>query len=243
MVDARSGWVAFLLTALLSASFPAVADTAGGTPLAEQDGGTLFGEVEKRALHYVFTVDGIEVGTAEGEIVKTSDNSWRVLARYDIDVELVGLDLYSLKMTTKERYKGRRLVAIDTTSVENDEEHRVLGKAEGDHFVFSYDGGEQHKAAADIVPSTQLWRRGLLRRTHVLHVMEGEPFDREAEPLGQKEVETASGVQTLTGYHIDTPYETAEIWYDDEGLMWRAVVDRVGTTLIVTRRPKPEKKS
>ncbi len=206
--------------------------------LEARSGAVLFGDAERQALRYSFSTENQQVGTAEGEIVRIDEKTWRVRARYEIVVDVLGLELYDLEMTVRERYRGARLVFLDIESTENGEKHRVTGKAEGAVFAYTHNG-EAHEAPADIVPSTKLWRRGMLARTRVVHAVKGKLFDRSAEPLGTKTFATPDGEQPLEGMHVDTPYETADLWYDDSGLLERAVLDRMGLELIIRRQPKP----
>lgn len=227
-IAGRAGLAAAALAAaLIAAATPgrAEADTAGRV---------LFGDVEDRTLRYIFQIDGERVGTAEGRILRTDPRTWRVEARYAIAVELLGVDVYQLELEATETYRGARLIALTTRGAENGADLALSGEAAADGFRYRHNG-EPGLAAADIVPSTQLWRRDLLRRTRVLHAIEGEPFDRMAEALGDRTFETEDGPQTLSGYHIETPYETAELWFDAEGLLQRATLDRMGVTLDIRR--------
>ena len=219
----------------------AAALCAGAAQAADQDasdGEALFGDIDERALRYEFRVEGERVGIGEGRITRTAPETWRVEISYDIDVEVLGVDLYSLDMDATEVYRGNRLIALDTRAVENGDTHEIEGRAEGDHFRYTHNG-EPGEVAADVVPSTQLWRRDLLTRTRVLHVVEGEPFDRTTEAVGEETFETPTGEQTLSGVHIDTPYETADLWFDAEGLMQRCVLDRMGVTMTIRRLAGP----
>lgn len=223
-----AGLAAAALSAMLiAAATPALAESASA-------GRTLFDDVEDRALSYVFQIDGERVGIAEGRILRTDPRTWRVEARYAIAVELLGVDVYQLELEATETYRGARLVALRTRGAENGTDLAMSGEAAEDGFRYRHNG-EPGLAAADIVPSTQLWRRDLLRRTRVLHAIEGEPFDRAAEALGDRTFETEDGPETLSGYHIETPYETAELWFDAEGLLQRATLDRMGVTLEIRR--------
>ena len=56
---------------------------------------------------------------------------------------------------------------------------------------------------------------------------------------GEETFETPTGEQTLSGVHIDTPYETADLWFDAEGLMQRCVLDRMGVTMTIRRLAGP----
>lgn len=219
----------------------AAAFCAGAAQAAEQDasdGEALFGDIEERALRYEFRVEGERVGIGEGRITRTAPETWRVEISYDIDVEVLGVDLYSLDMDATEVYRGARLVELDTRAVENGDTHEIKGSAQGERFHYTHNG-EPGEVAADVVPSTQLWRRDLLTRTRVLHVVEGEPFDRTTEAIGEETFETPEGARTLSGVHIDTPYETAELWFDAEGLMQRCMLERMGVTMHIRRLPDP----
>jgi len=217
------------LSAAALAAFPAAADDA-------REGEALFGDIEERQLRYEFRVEGERVGVGEGGITRTAPETWRVEISYDIDVEVLGVDLYSLDMDASEIYRGGRLVELKSRAVENGEVHEIDGAAEGDVFRYTHNG-EPGEVAGDVVPSTQLWRRDLLTRTRVLHVVEGEPFDRTTEAIGEQTFETPEGERTLSGVHIDTPYETADLWFDDEGLMQRCVLERMGVTMKIRRLP------
>ncbi|MEQ8602588.1 MAG: DUF6134 family protein [Marivibrio sp.] len=218
---------ALALSAAALASFSAAADDA-------RDGAALFGDIEERALRYEFRVEGERVGIGEGRITRTAPETWRVEISYDIKVEVLGVDLYTLDMDATEVYRGARLVALKSRAVENGDEHEIDGAAEGELFRYTHNG-EPGEVAADVVPSTQLWRRDLLTRTRVLHVVEGEPFDRSTERIGTRTFETPEGERPLDGVHIDTPYETAELWFDEEGLMQRCELERMGVTMHIRR--------
>lgn len=225
----------------------ALALVAGGIPLERAraddaaDARRLFGDIDNRALKYEFLVDEQRVGTGEGRIRKIGEARWQVDIRYEIDVDLLGVDVYSLHLEARETYEGARLVALKSDSTEDGERHEVSGEADGDVFRYTHNGAAA-EATPDIVPSTELWRRQLLKRTRVLHVVEGEPFDRTTEPAADKRIEGPDGeTTTLEGVYIETPYETATLWFDAEGLLQRAVVDRMGTTLDIRRMAMEEK--
>ncbi|MBP5856636.1 hypothetical protein KAJ83_06425 [Marivibrio halodurans] len=228
----------------------ALALIAMGVPFgpAQADGGTgdaadarlLFGDIDNRALKYEFLVDEQRVGIGEGRIRKVGEARWQVDIRYEIDVELLGVDVYTLHLEARETYEGARLVALDSDSTEDGEHHEVSGRADGDVFRYTHNG-EEAEAVSDIVPSTELWRRQLLKRTRVLHVVEGEPFERTTEPAEDRRIEGPDGeTVVLEGVYIETPYETATLWFDAEGLLQRAVVDRMGTTLDIRRMAMEE---
>lgn len=198
----------------------------------------LFGDIDERALRYEFLVDEGRVGIGEGRIVKTGPARWRVEISYDIDVDLLGVGIYDLNLEAVEIYEGSRLVSLESKSVEDGVEHLVSGEAKEDHFAYTHNG-EAGQAEPDVVPSTQLWRQRLLERTRVLHVIEGKPFDRTGTPQGEREVESQDGETiTVSGVHIETPFETADLWYDAEGLLQQAEVDRTGVVLVIKRLAK-----
>ncbi len=223
------------VAALLAAPLLGAMAAGGAVADDEAEARALFGDIDDRALKYEFRVEGSRVGLGHGRIVKTGDAEWRVEIAYEIDVDLLGVDVYDLDLEATEIYRGARLVSLKSEAVEDGARHRIEGEAEGDRFHFTHNG-EKGEAAADVVPSTQLWRKRLLKRTRALHVIEGKLFDRTAEPTGESEIETPSGASlTVEGVHIETPFETADLWYDAEGLLQRAKVERMGTTLLIRR--------
>lgn len=223
-----AGAAALMLLALGASAEPAPADDAG-------DARRLFGDITDRELRYEFRVEGDRVGIGEGRIRKIGPARWQVDIAYEIDVDVLGVDLYDLDLEARETYRGARLVALESDSTEDGERHEISGEADGDVFRYTHNGAAA-EVAADIVPSTQLWRKRLLERTRVLHVIEGEPFDRTPHPIEDRTVEGQDGGEmVLEGVHIETPHETADLWYDREGLLQRAVVDRMGVTMVIRR--------
>lgn len=213
----------------------ALALVAGVSAPASAETDALFGDLAGTTLRYDISVGGDAAGDAEGSIRRTADGNWEVAMRTKIDVEVIGsVSIYTLEMAVTEVYGEGRLLALDVEAEENGEKNAMSGEADGDVFRFTHNG-DPGTADRNLVPSTQLWRERMLERRTVLHVIDGIVFERKVETLGTETHDTGSATPDLAGYRVESPDETATLWFDTDGLLYKAVLDRLGISLVIER--------
>ncbi|MEQ8830275.1 MAG: DUF6134 family protein [Alphaproteobacteria bacterium] len=201
---------------------------------AETD--ALFGDLAGTTLFYDINVGDAPSGHAKGTILRTEDGNWEVRMETKIEVEVIGgISIYSLHMSVSEIYGGGVLVGLDVDARENDQHNRMTGRMEGSQFRFTHNG-KVGTGDRNLVPSTQLWRERMLQRKRVLHVIDGEMFERRISAIGKERVSTDKGVLDLNGYTVESPDERATLWFDPDGLLYKAELERLGVTLVIQRR-------
>lgn len=226
MTAARTG-ACFAVAAILAL-------TRAAPAMADVD--ALFGDLAGTTLSYDISVDDDPSGHAQGTILRTEDGNWEVRMETKIEVEVIGgISIYSLHMSVSEIYGDGVLVGLDVDARENDQHNRMTGRMEGSLFHFTHNG-KVGTGDRNLVPSTQLWRERMLERKRVLHVIDGEMFERRVSAIGSERISTDKGVLDLKGYTVESPDERATLWFDPDGLLYKAELERLGITLVIQRR-------
>lgn len=210
--------------------------TGTGSVKAEAEADALFGDLAGTTLYYDISVDEELSGHAEGKILRTKDGNWEIRMETKIEVEVIGgISIYSLHMSVSEVYGDGVLVGLDVEARENDQHNRMTGQIDGSVFRYTHNG-EPGTGDLNLVPSTQLWRERMLQRKRVLHVIDGEMFERRVSAIGREQISTDQGVLDLSGYSVESPDERATLWFDPDGLLYKAELERLGVTLVIQRR-------
>ncbi len=185
----------------------------GGGALLALPGRALARPAGDDALAFEATRDGRELGwhrlafRAEGE---------RLLVEIEISFEVAFgfLTLYRYHHRSREVWRGRHLVALDTTTDDDGERFAVRARADGGQLAVETAAGARLTLPGD-TPPTSYWRESTVERGRWLDSQSGRLVRSRVERLGEQEIEAAGRRVRATRYRLQGDLD-CELWYHEQ---------------------------
>jgi len=134
----------------------------------------------------------------------------------DIDVNLIGLPVYTYRLSARETWRGGALVSLQAECNDNGTEHFVnaTGSADG----VRVDGSEFRGTLGGNPGTTTYWNPAFLERPVWISTQDGRPLEITARRAGDIEVPTVGGgAIPATRWQIRGEIDSLELFYDAGG--------------------------
>ena len=159
---------------------------------------------------FELTRKGSRIGTHVFDFARDGEDL-AVGVAIDIRVTVALIPVYRYSHRNRERWRGNRLVAIDTETNDDGDRFFVRG-APGDGGLRVEATSGNHLLPADIVP-TSYWNTRTIGATQLLNTQDGSLARIAVAPRGAERIETAQGPVEATAYDMSGDLKL-QFWYD-----------------------------
>ena len=181
------------------------------------------------ALEYRVLRDGFEIGRHKMLFRHDGDAVTTVETEIRITVTFLFVTLYTYRLDASETWRGKKLVALVSTT-DDDGEHYTVHAVATDNELKVEAGDNSWTAPATVIP-TSLWRREMARGALLIGVEQGEAIAVSFSEAGRETV-TARGAQVSAAKIVVSGELERELWYDDDGLLVHLrLIARDGSTI------------
>lgn len=167
--------------------------------------------------HLDFTVlrDGDEIGRHVIEAERDGDMQ-TVKIRTDVLVRVAFLPVYRFEHAGSETWKNGRLVALESHTNDDGNEHVLSVVRDGANLTVDSDG-KKSSVAPTIIPAS-LWNSLLVRQAVLLDTLDGSQLPVTVEDLGEDIVDVHDAAVHAHHYRITGALDR-ELWYDPAGTL------------------------
>ncbi len=187
------------LTALLIAVAPAAANPADGT------------------LRFDVELDGRNIGAHALTFETHPDGTLDVAIEIDLEIAFGPFTVFAYTHRNRTSWQGGRLVAMNSETDDNGEQHWVIVRAGNDGLTVSSDQDPGTKLSAAMLPTTY-WMASTVRQTRMINSQTGELLEVRTRKVGRETVPGPGGAIPATHYRLDGDLEI-DLWYDDAGVL------------------------
>lgn len=132
----------------------------------------------------------------------------------DIDVRLIGLPVYSYRLSARETWSNGALTSLTAETDDNGTEHFVEATGAGGRVEVR--GSEFSGTVEGNPATTSYWSPAFLDRPVWISTQDGRPLDVRARNAGQVRFPTASGeTVAATRWQIAGGIDGLDLYYDD----------------------------
>ncbi|MGF1474248.1 MAG: DUF6134 family protein [Geminicoccaceae bacterium] len=154
--------------------------------------------------------NGDKIGTHRLSFSEQGDEITVSIA-IDLEVKFAFFTVYSYRHRNTERWRGNRLVALDSRTNDNGTDHEVRARATGEGLEVTGNDGRLVLPADTI--STSYWQERTMERTSWLDTQRGKLISSKVAVVGTNEVQTvAAGPIQAKKYSLVGDL-TCELWY------------------------------
>ena len=159
--------------------------------------------------------DGSDIGEHVIAASRTGD-ACEVSIDIAIAVKVLGITAYRYEMVNNERWRGGRLVSLDSRVNDDGEQRETRATRRGDGLVVE---GPDFSGPAPLDAATTIYlTRAFLDRDDWIATDGGELYDVRVDDLGAQGADAAYGGVPCTRYRVTNGDEyTVELEYDDRG--------------------------
>lgn len=186
-------------TALLIAVPPAAANPANGT------------------LRFDVEIDGRNIGAHALTYETHPDGTLDVAIEIDLKITFGPFTVFTYTHRNRTTWQGGRLVAMNSGTDDNGEQHWVKARAGNDGLTVSSDQDPGTKLSAAMLPTTY-WMASTVRQTRMINSQTGELLEVRTRNVGRETVLGPGGAIPATHYRLEGDLEI-DLWYDDAGVL------------------------
>lgn len=154
----------------------------------------------------------------------------RVATEIHLRIKVAFFTVFAFDHSSEETWRGGRLVALNSETVEHGETLRVQGAAAPDGFRVLGASGPFVAPAATLT-SNSLWTPAVLEQKSLVDAQHGGIIGVSARRFGDEEIVEGGRQVPVTRYTFITPYLAGSIWYDGKGLWVRGEFERDGAKI------------
>jgi len=168
-------------------------------------------------LEYRVLRDGFEIGRHKTWFRHGDEaEMMTVETEIRITVKLFFITLYTYRLDSIETWRGDRLVALESSTDDDDDLYAVHAVAEDDGL--RVDGAQETWTAPAMIMPTSLWRREMAQGSLLLGVEQGEALAVVFHEAGRETV-TAGGAEVSAAKLVVSGDLERELWYGDDGIL------------------------
>lgn len=194
---------------------------------------------ESRQISFdVYLGENTHIGTHNFSIEKTAAQSYKVVSRSVMRVNILFFTAFSYNHQAEEVWQGGCLQKLESKTIENGEVTQVKGRTEDDAFLWQVDGGNE-KSATECVRSFAYWHPTyLLKAERLLNPQTGALKDvtTSARDIEASQTSLADkGHQNLKEISIAGDELDIKVWYN-EVFDWQGLASQVDGNRIWYKR-------
>ena len=155
----------------------------------------------------------------------------RISTDFELAVKALFFTVFAFSHRSEEIWRGGRLMALNSRTVEDGETIDVSGAATPRGFRVVSKGGPFIASAATLT-SNSLWTPAVLSQTTVVDAQHGGVIGVSARRIGTEQIEVGGRSVRVTRHGFITPYLAGNIWYDEENLWVRGDFERDGSRIL-----------
>jgi hypothetical protein len=190
----------------------------------------LGGIPESKQLSYEVIRKGKRIGFQHlsFDLAENGDLTTNVYIRLDLKFGFITLFRYI--HANQEIWRDGEMISLQSKTYNNGKDEfanfeRRDGKLVGEGYKYS---GE----LANSIISTSYFNPNFIRQNQLVSTQDGRKLDIDVTPLGPKQVPTANGPVTASGYRLSGDLKL-DIWYTAAGQWVRTEFDLGGDTIII----------
>lgn len=179
---------------------------------------------EKTTLKFDVIRGQESVGTHNITFVRDGDRL-RVDTEIAIDVELVGVPVYSYRHNGSEVWQGPYLQSLETDTNDDGKRYHVSGRRTDRGFAVEGSKGD-YVVSAGVIPGSY-WNPDVIRTNAVIDIETGALVDITVQDRGMDIVQAADEQVRAQRFRIDGN-RLVNVWYDRSGLIVKFAVETRG---------------
>ena len=164
-------------------------------------------------LRFAIMRNGDQIGTHTVEINRGPKET-SVNMSTDLNVKVMFITAYHLQFTTREKWVGGKLVALNAESDDNGTKHKVSASLKPNGLEVEADG-KTSTVEKNVIPA-RLWNPEVVKRSQVLDPKDGEIVPIIVSDQGVEEL-TIDGRTVKTRHYILKSKFQQDVWYDEKG--------------------------
>lgn len=154
----------------------------------------------------------------------------RVVTEIRLLIKVAFFTVFAFRHRSAETWRDRRLVSLDSETVEHGETLRVQGAAVPDGFRVVSKSGPFIASAATLT-SNSLWTPAVLEQETLVDAQHGGVIGVSARRFADEQIVVGARQVPVTRYTFITPYLAGSIWYDQDRQWVRGEFERDGATI------------
>jgi hypothetical protein len=154
----------------------------------------------------------------------------RISTEIHLLVKIAFFIVFAFSHRSEETWRARRLMTLNSETVEHVETLHVAGVATSQGFRVVSKGGPFIASAATLT-SNSLWTPAVLEQATVVDAQHGGIIGVSARKFADERIAIAGRQVRVTRYTLITPYLAGSIWYDEENLWVRGEFERDGSNI------------
>lgn len=143
----------------------------------------------------------------------------------DVELELIGVPVYSYSHRGHEVWQGGYLLSLDTQTDDDGTQYRVSGRKTDRGFKVDGSSGS-YVVSAGVIPGSY-WNSDLVQTNALIDVETGELFEITVQDRGQDIVEAADEQVRAHRFKV-TGKRIAHLWYDASGVVVKMAFETAG---------------
>jgi hypothetical protein len=168
-------------------------------------------------VHRVFDImrKGSKIGTDTFDVSRQGDAT-KVAITTHILVKIAFINAYRYDHTETETWKGKQLVAFNSTTDDNGKPHEIRAAQSGGKIALTVDG-EETSAPKAIVPAS-LWSAEVAKQPQIFDPANGKRMAVKSQDLGQETVPLNGVPRQLQHVKLSGAFPR-DLWFDEDGLV------------------------
>lgn len=163
---------------------------------------------------------GSEIGTRTLRLV-ADENGLEVINETSIAVKVIFITAYRREETLREIWRDGRLVRFSGDINNDGEQFEVEAVRQTDGQLRVEGSAGIYMAPPGTLPATW-WHDGIVRTDTLIHVMRGKLQHVTSDRVGTETINVA-GRDVKTVHHRISGDENVDLWFDDDGIVVRAI--------------------
>jgi hypothetical protein len=184
---------------------------------------------------YAIIRDGQPIGQQRMEFVNDGEKL-RVLSHTELDVTLLGMNLYGFNQSVEEVHSGGRMQSMTSEADDDGKDRKVSLTLQGDVLKGDYNGDQ--RIVDPKLPTSLFWQKPALGDVQIVDTLRGKVRDVTVKDLGTETLSLPVGKVETHHYQMTGEWKR-DLWYDANGVLVAGELVKDGATIRQELQQRP----